>query len=70
MTRALIAELAPFKGQEIKDCIDLIETTAHAAGFSVNVIDPQFNSGSIDNDPKRLNVRVDQNSVITSFTIG
>jgi hypothetical protein len=70
MSEALIASLAPFKGRQIITCIDDIQIIADAHSFSVNIIDPAFNTGSIDNDPKRLNVRTDENSVITSFTIG
>lgn len=67
---ALIAELDRFKGKQIITCIDGIQAIADAYGFSVNVIDPEFNTASIDNEATRLNVRTDRESVITSFTIG
>lgn len=70
MSDVLIATLARFKGRQIKDCADDIETVARRAGFSVNIIDSVFNTGSIDTDPKRLNVVTDENSVITSLNIG
>lgn len=66
----LLASLARFKGQMVINCGDDIETMAHRAGFSVNIIDPVFNTGNIDTDGKRLNVRTDENSVIKSFSIG
>ena len=66
----LIEKLVRFKGEEILDAIDDIQRIAHAHGYTVNVIDPEFNTGSIDNDFSRLNVRTDKESVITSFTIG
>lgn len=66
--RSLIAKLHSFKGKQIIDCIDAI--TALAAGYSVNVMDPEINNGSIDEEPRRLNVRTDKNSKITSFSIG
>ncbi len=68
--RALIDKLQRFKGKQIIACIDEIETIAHGLFYSVNVIDPEFNTASIDNEPTRLNVRTDRQSVITSFTIG
>lgn len=67
---ALIAELDRFKGKQIITCIDDIQTAADAHGYSVNIIDPEFNTASIDNEATRLNVRTDRDSVITSFTIG
>lgn len=68
--RTLIAKLQPFKGSQIIDCIDQITSIAQALKYSVNVMDPEFNGASIDNDDARLNVRTDKDSVITSFTIG
>lgn len=63
-------ELRPFVGSTLIASIDAIEGIAAAHRYSVNVIDPQINIGSIDEDPKRLNVRIDDASVITLFTIG
>ncbi len=68
--RALIDKLQRFKGKQIIDCSDEIKRLACADGFSVNIMDPEFNTPSIDNEPTRLNVRTDRQSVITSFTIG
>jgi hypothetical protein len=66
----LIEKLVSFEGEELIDVIDAIERIAGAHGYFVNVIDPEFNTGSIDNDFSRLNVRTDKDSIITSFTIG
>ena len=66
----LIQKLRPFKGQQIIDCVDEIEAIAKPLGYSVNVMDPTYNVVSIDSDYRRLNVRTDENSVITSFTLG
>jgi hypothetical protein len=68
--RDIVSELECFKGKRVIDCIDEIESAAHPQGYYVNVIDPQFNTGSIDSDPQRLNVRANRDFVITSFTIG
>jgi hypothetical protein len=68
--RALINRLYHFRGKQIIDCIDKIQTIADLSGYTVNVMDPAFNVGPIDNDPYRLNIRTDGNSVITSFTVG
>ena len=66
----LMAKLAPFKGKELIASIDEINQIAKDYCYDVNVIDPEFSAGNIDQDSDRLNVRVDKNSVITSFTIG
>jgi hypothetical protein len=65
-----LRELKRFEGKQIIDCIDDIRPIAEAHGFTVNVIDPVFNTASIDKEPDRLNVRTDVDSVITQFTIG
>lgn len=70
MSEVLIASLARFKGRQIITCCDDLESIAHKAGLSVNIIDPAFNTGNIDNDPTRLNIRTDENSIIKSFSIG
>lgn len=67
---SLIDKLDRFKGKQIKDAIDEITSIADQYEFVVNVMDPLFNTASIDNEPNRLNVRTDKDSVITSFTIG
>lgn len=66
----LMRELAPFKGKQIIDCIDAIQKIADSARYSVNVMDPKFNVSFIVEDFRRLNVRTDADSVITSFTVG
>jgi hypothetical protein len=65
-----MAKLLHFKGKQIIDCADQIEAIAERLGYAVNVMDPAFNGPSIDEEPNRLNVRTDKNSIITSFTIG
>lgn len=64
----LIEKLLLFKGKMIKDCID--EISSIAIGYTVNIMDPTFNTFAIDNESNRLNVKIDNNSIITSFTIG
>lgn len=66
--QALLHTLLPFKGIRIVDCID--DITQAADGYTVNVMDPNFNIGPIDNDTRRLNVRTDESGRVTSFTIG
>lgn len=67
----VMSELHPFMGKQIIDCSKDIEIIARYHGLRVNVMDPKINNkNSIDNEPDRLNVRTDKNSVITSFTIG
>lgn len=68
MSRELIEKLAAFKGKQVIGCID--EITKIAAGYSINVMDPEFNTAAIDEDRFRLNVRTNKASAITSFTIG
>lgn len=67
---SLMADLQRFVGRHIIDCIDQITAIAKQHRYSVNVIDPEFNVGSIDNDDSRLNVRTDKDSVVKSFSIG
>lgn len=69
-TRTLLDLVAPFKGMAVIDCIDRIKAIAAQHYFTVNVMDPQFNTGSIDEDPRRLNIRTDDVSVIKSFSVG
>lgn len=65
---AVIAKLTRFEGKQVIACFD--EIAKIAAGYTINIIDPEFNTGSIDEDSRRLNIRTDGNSIITSFTIG
>lgn len=66
----LMAKLAPFKGKQLIECIDEITAIATAQRYSVNVVDPDYNVSSINEDFSRLNVVTDRDSVITSFAIG
>jgi hypothetical protein len=71
MSRAsFMAELQAFIGHAIIECADAIETIAKRHKYSVNVLDPEFNKGSIDNDESRLNVRTNRVGAIISFSIG
>lgn len=67
---SLLHKLHPYQGCRLTKCIDGIESAAQAAGYTVNVMDPEFNIRSIDNEPKRLNVRSDRHGIVTSFSIG
>lgn len=69
MTRDTLEQLQAFKGKHIINAIDEIKTLV-GPHYAVNVMDPLFNLGPIDHDPRRLNVRTDEDSRITSFTIG
>ena len=71
MSRAfLMSELQGYSGHAIIECADAIEKIAKRHRYSVNVIDPDFNIGSIDNDESRLNVRTNRDGVVISFSIG
>jgi hypothetical protein len=67
---AVMIELAPFKGKPLTACFRDINEIARGHGLTVNVMDPMFNTSSIDEEPHRLNVRTDKNGIIKSFTIG
>ena len=67
---SLMADLQKCVGRPVNHCIDDIESVAHKHGYSVNIIDPEFNVGSIDNDDSRLNVRTDRDGKVKSFSIG
>ena len=66
----LIEKLRPFTGKQLIECIDQITAIAEPMKYSVNVMDPEYNISSIDENYRRLNVRTDKDSLITSFTIG
>jgi hypothetical protein len=51
---SLMADLQKFIGHAIIECADAIEKIADRHRYSVNIIDPDFNIGSIDNDESRL----------------
>lgn len=63
-------ELAQFKGRAIITCIAEINEIARDHKLAVNVMDPMFNTGSIDEEPDRLNVRTDKDGIVKSFTVG
>ncbi|QPF81689.1 hypothetical protein IC762_17860 [Bradyrhizobium genosp. L] len=67
---ALIHKLAAFKGWQLIKAIDDIKSIVEPLGYSVNVTGGLVNVGSIDNEPTRLNVRIDADSIIKSFSIG
>ena len=67
---SLMADLQTFIGHAIIECADAIEKIAERHRYSVNVIDPEFNTRSIDNDESRLNVRTNRDGVVISFSIG
>lgn len=71
MSRAsLMADVSKYVGHAIIECSDAIEQIAKRNRYSVNIIDPDFNVRSIDNDESRLNVRTNRAGEIISFTIG
>lgn len=71
MSRAsLMADLQKYIGHAIIECADAIEKIAHLHRYSVNIIDPDYNRGSIDNDESRLNVRTNRDGTVISFSIG
>jgi len=65
-----MAGLMQFVGYPVNTHIDAITAIAVRNKYSVNIIDPVFNPGSIDNDESRLNVRTDKDGKIVSFSIG
>jgi hypothetical protein len=67
---SLMADLQTYIGHAIIECADAIEKIAKAHRYSLNIIDPDFNIGSIDNDESRLNVRTNRDGVVISFSIG
>jgi hypothetical protein len=66
----IISRVLRFKGKQLIDVSDDLIEIATELGYTVNVVDPLFNTGQIDNEPKRLNVRTDKDSNIVSFSIG
>jgi len=69
VTHDTLNQLHAFKGKQIIDVIDEINTLV-GPDVTVNIMDPLFNLGPIDHDPRRLNIRTDADSRITSFSVG
>ena len=67
--KALVVILtSTYKGRKIYQYIE--EITRIAEGYEVNVMDPEFNMGPIDNESNRLNIKTDKNGKIKQFSIG
>ncbi len=58
-----------FLGHSHVDCCDEIEHIAKSKGYTVNVMDPEFNKSNISVDYHRLNVHT-RDGKIVSFSIG
>lgn len=58
-----------YVGKELKDVDDAITAEATKLGLTVSVDDPEFPK-NIDRDPKRLNLVVDKDFIITHTYIG
>lgn len=67
--KSIIHALGCFVGKKIVACIDDIECIADLWGYYLNLMDPVYNTHSIDKDSKRLNIHT-KDGIITSFTIG
>lgn len=63
-------ELQPFVGRQLIDCADELKAVAARHGYIIDPIDPEFNKSSIDREPRRLDVILDDNSIITEFKTG
>ena len=63
-------DLQPFVGRQLIDCADELKAVADRHGYTIDPLDPEFNTGSIDRESKRLDVILDDNSVIANFRIG
>lgn len=67
---SLLADVAQYVGHAIIECADAIEAIAKKNRFTVNILDPDYNTGSIDADGSRLNVRTNREGVVLSFSVG
>jgi hypothetical protein len=66
----VLDHLRPFVGKTLIESIDEITRIAASHRYTVNIVNPQFRKVDIDEEPLRLNVRTDKDSMITMFTIG
>jgi hypothetical protein len=66
----ILDQLRPFVGKTLIESIDEITRIAASHRYTVNIVNPEFKRVDIDEEPLRLNVRTDRDSVITMFTIG
>lgn len=58
-----------YLGCQIKDCADAMQVVITKAGYTMNILDPDF-TANIDYNPLRFNVKINSASIITGFTIG
>ena len=66
----VLDQLRPFVGKTLIESIDEITRIAASHRYTVNIVNPQFKRVDIDEEPLRLNVRTDKDSMIIMFTIG
>ncbi len=67
---ALLADVAQYVGHAIIECEAAIKEAAEKNRFTVNVMDPDFNTNPIMKDDSRLNVRTNRDGVVLSFSVG
>lgn len=66
----VLDQMRPFVGKMLIESIDEITRIAASHRYTVNIVNPQFKKVDIDEEPLRLNVRTDKDSMIIMFTIG
>jgi hypothetical protein len=67
---ALMADVTKFCGHRTNECFDQIKSIASRYHYSVILLDPEYNPGSIITDASRLNVFQDKAGKVSSFSIG
>jgi hypothetical protein len=63
-------QLRQFVGKPVIEAIDEITKIAISHHYRVNIIDPKFNTCSLDEESDRLNIRTNRDGNIWLFTIG
>jgi hypothetical protein len=67
---SILRELEPFKGRQLIDVADEMKAIAEKAGYRINPMDTEINKSEIDVEDDRIDVRIDKDSNILSFSIG
>ena len=67
---AMLADVAKYVGHAIIECEAAIKAIAKRNHYSVNVMDPDFNTSPIMSDGSRLNVRTNRDGEVISFSVG
>lgn len=62
--------IAKYIGRKLSDVQDELLAAAKQQGFTVNIMDPIINTFNIDDEYRRLNVRISTIGIIRAMDVG